>query len=63
MECRPADIRALASIWFLGVGPEAGDDARAWRSVLAAVGEEPSLKIVERDDTKRSDHGELDVLD
>jgi uncharacterized protein (DUF1499 family) len=35
------------------LSPEAGDDARAWRSVLAAVGEEPSLKIVERDDTKR----------
>ena len=32
------------------VSPEAADTARAWRSLIAAVQDQPGLQIVERDD-------------
>lgn len=39
--------------WRPSSGFESADPARAWRSVVAAVAEEPGLKIVEQDDTRR----------
>lgn len=35
------------------VSPEAADAARAWRSLVAAVQDQPGLEVVERDDTGR----------
>jgi len=37
--------------WRPGSSLEAGDQARSWRAVVAAVTEEPGLKIVEQDAT------------
>ena len=39
--------------WQPSSGPERVDADRAWRSVVAAVGEQPGLKIVEQDDGAR----------
>jgi len=46
-------LRRYAPPWRPLSQQELGDGARAWRSVVAAVAEQPGLKIVEQNDERR----------